>query len=143
MNYWLLKTEPEDYSYRDLAKVGRDTWDGVRNFQARSHIKGMSQGDLAFVYHTGKMRQIVGIARVVSEPYKDPEDSRFLWVDVEALSPLPVPVSLAQVKGDARFADWELVRISRLSVMPVPPGIWAAILEMSGLPENWQAGLSG
>jgi predicted RNA-binding protein with PUA-like domain len=132
MNYWLLKTEPDDYSYQDLARAGRDKWDGVRNFQARSHIKAMNPGDMTFIYHTCGKRQIVGLARVVSAPYKDPGDSRFLWIDVEAVKALPRPVSLAEIKAESRFSDWELVRLSRLSVMPVPPHIWAAILEIAG-----------
>lgn len=131
MQYWLLKTEPETYSFSDLVRLGRDSWDGVRNFQARWHIKAMRPGDLAFIYHSGKSRALVGTARVVSMPYPDPNDSRFLWVDVEAGSQLPRPVTLAEIKADPRFVDWELVRQSRLSVMPVSPDIWAFLLEMS------------
>lgn len=130
MQYWLLKTEPETYSFQDLVRAGRDTWDGVKNFQARSHISKMLPGDLAFIYHSGKNRAIVGIARVVSKPYKDPTDSRFLWADVEAVEALPRPVTLAEIKAEPRFQDWELVRISRLSVMPVSEEIWFSILGM-------------
>lgn len=128
MAYWLLKTEPETYSYQDLVKLGRDSWDGVRNFTARRHISAMKPGDLAFIYHTGKEKAIVGVARVISEPYKDPGESRFLWVDVEPVAKLPRPVTLAEVKADPRFAEWELVRLSRLSVMPVPQELWQLIM---------------
>lgn len=132
MAYWLLKTEPETYSYLDLAQLGRDHWDGVRNFTARGHIAAMKPGDLAFIYHTGKERAIVGIARIVSEPYKDPADSRFLWFDLEPVAPLQHPITLAQIKGDSRFAQWELVRLSRLSVMPVPLEIWQILTQQKG-----------
>lgn len=131
MNYWLLKTEPETYSFADLVRLGRDSWDGVRNFQARAHIKAMRPGDLAFIYHSGKPRAIVGTARIISQPYPDPGDPRYLWVDVEAGAELPRSVTLAEIKADSRFAHWELVRQSRLSVMPVPPSLWQAIMEMT------------
>jgi len=132
VNYWLLKTEPETYSFADLVRKGRDTWDGVRSFQARSNIKAMKPGDMVFIYHSGKTKAIVGTARVVSLPYPDPADSRFLWVDVEAGEELPNPVSLAEIKADSRFIDWALVRQSRLSVVPVRPITWTTILEMGG-----------
>ncbi|MTI94018.1 MAG: EVE domain-containing protein [Firmicutes bacterium] len=131
MKYWLLKTEPETYSYHDLEVAGSDTWDGVRNFQARANIKKMAPGDQAFIYHTGRQRAIVGIAEVVSEPYPDPGDHRFLWIDVRAVRSLPRPVSLSEIKAEPTFADWELVRLSRLSVMPVPPQFWSQILMMA------------
>lgn len=131
MSYWLLKTEPDTYSFADLIRLGRDSWDGVRNFQARAHIKAMVPGDMAYIYHSGKPRAIVGTARVISKPYPDPVDSRFLWVDVQAGEELPRPVTLAEIKADPRFAHWELVRQSRLSVMPVPPELWSVIMQMA------------
>lgn len=136
--YWLLKTEPDVYSYSDLEKAGRDMWDGVRNAAAAKHLRAMRPGDLALVYHTGKERAAVGIAEVVSEPYPDPtadpasNDGRWVAVDVSPRERLPRPVTLAEIKADPAFAGWELVRLPRLSVMPVPPALWQRILEMAG-----------
>ncbi len=134
MARWLVKTEPEEYSFYDLQREGRDRWDGVRNFAGVKHLRAMRPGDEVMVYHTGNVKAIVGLARVVSEPYPDPEagDPRWIAVDLEAVRPLPNPVTLAAIKADPAFASWELVRISRLSVMPVPDPLWDRILEMSG-----------
>lgn len=134
MARWLVKTEPEEYSFYDLQREGRDRWDGVRNFAALKHLRAMRPEDEVMVYHTGNVKAIVGLARVVSEPYPDPEagDPRWIAVDLEAVRPLPNPVTLAAIKADPAFASWELVRISRLSVMPVPDPLWDRILEMSG-----------
>lgn len=133
MARWLVKTEPEEYSYEDLEHAGRDVWDGVRNNLALKHMRQMKPGDEVFVYHTGKVRAIVGIARVVSEPYPDPEstDPKHAVVDLEAVRALDAPVSLAEIKADPAFADWMLVRNSRLSVMPVPDPLWERIIAMS------------
>lgn len=131
MAYWLLKTEPETYSFEDLVRLGRDHWDGVRNFQARANIKAMRPGDMALIYHSGKTREVVGTAQIISMPYPDPHDHRFLWVDIEAGRKLPRPVTLAEIKADARFTHWELVRQARLSVMPVPLELWDAIIAMA------------
>lgn len=133
MAYWLVKTEPEEYSFDDLVRAGRDVWDGVKNNLALKYIRQMKPGDEVFVYHTGKVRAIVGLARVVSEPYPDPNegDARWAVVDVEAVRPLARAVTLKEIKADAVFADWELVRISRLSVMPVPVPLWQRILTMA------------
>lgn len=133
MSYWLLKTEPEAYSYDDLVKKGRDTWEGVRNFVALKNIRKMQAGDYTFIYHTGKEKAVVGVAQVVSEPYPDPtqSDERLIIVDVIPKYNLERPVTLKEIKQDPFFSDWELVRQSRLSVMPVPREIWERILEMS------------
>lgn len=134
MAYWLVKTEPDEYRFDDLAAAGRDVWDGVRSHLAQRHLQAMRPGDHVFVYHTGKERAIAGIATVVSEPYPDPtgDDPRWQCVDLAPVRRLPRPVTLRDIKRDPRFQSWELVRNSRLSVMPVPPAIWRAVLEMAG-----------
>ncbi len=135
MKYWLLKTEPDDYGYDDLEADGTTEWDGVRNNQALLFMRQMQPGDTAFVYHTGKQKRIVGIAGVVRAAYPDPnaDSDRFVMVDIEAQQRLPEPVTLAAVKADAAFAEFHLVRSSRLSVMPVPPGTWKKLCKMGGL----------
>ena len=133
MAYWLAKTEPESFSYADLVRLGRDAWNGVRNFVALRHMRQMQPGDLVFIYHTGREKAIIGIAEVASLPYPDPEaeDSRFIVVDVAAKELLPRPVSLREVKTSRQFDDWELVTQSRLSVMPVSPDNWQKILTIA------------
>lgn len=132
MARWLVKTEPGEYSFDDLVRAGKDVWDGVRNPLALKHLRAMRPGDEVFVYHTGRVRAIVGIARVAGHPYPDPKggDARWTVVDVEAVRPLKRPVALEEIKADPAFSKWELVRISRLSVMPVPDELWRRILEM-------------
>lgn len=127
---WLLKSEPGDYSYADLENDARTVWDGVSNNLALKHIRQVKPGDEAFFYHTGKERAIVGIARVESEPYPDPDadDERIVVFDLSPKRRLPKAVSLDEIKGSGEFADWELVRIPRLSVMPVPEDARAWIL---------------
>lgn len=134
MARWLVKTEPDEYSFEDLQRAGRDRWDGVRNAVAHKHIQAMRPGDEVLVYHTGKVKAVVGLARVVSDPYPDPHADGAKWfvVDLEAVRPLARPVSLAAIKADPAFASWELVRISRLSVMPVPDALWERIMAMAG-----------
>lgn len=136
MNYWLLKTEPGEYSYDDLVKLGRDRWNGVRNFRALANLRKMAVGDQAFIYHTGKEKAVVGTAEIVAPAYPDPAagDKRFVVVDVAPRGRLPQPVTLAAVKADPAFAAWELVRLPRLSVMPVPPAHWQRILAMAQAP---------
>ena len=135
MAYWLAKTEPESYSYDDLQKLGRDRWNGVKNFTALKHMESMKPDDLIFIYHTGKEKAIVGVAKVVSAPYPDPTetDSRFIVVDVEPRYRLNRPVTLKEVKADATFEHWELVRQSRLSVMPVTQEHWQLIHTMANI----------
>ena len=139
MAYWLLKTEPEEYSWDDLKKKGAkgDAWTGVRNFSARNHLKAMKKGDRAFIYHTGDEKQVVGVAEVVKESYPDPTDEKgvFLSVDVKAGTPVPKPVTLAAVKADKKLADMALVKYGRLSVQPVTDAEWKTVCRMGGLKE--------
>ncbi len=132
--YWLLKTEPSTYSYADLEQEGRTTWDGVSNPVALKNLRAMQAGDHAFIYHTGSEKAIVGIARVRKAAYPDPKQKnpKLVVVDLEPVRPVPQPVSLAQVKADKRFADFALARLPRLSVMPVTPNQWKALLGLAG-----------
>lgn len=129
-NYWLLKTEPSTYSYADLEREGKAVWDGVSNPVALKHLRAMAVGDQCFVYHTGDEKRIVGVARVTQSAYPDPKvnDPRLVVVDLAPVERVTRPVALAEVKADSRFADWELVRIGRLSVMPVSAERWRWIL---------------
>ena len=138
MARWLVKTEPDEYSFDDLVRAGRDRWDGVRNPVALRHMRSMHPGDEVFVYHTGNVKAIVGLARVASDPYPDPQagDPKWIVVDLEAVRPLARPVTLAAIKADPAFASWELVRISRLSVMPVPDPLWERIMAMAVVPDR-------
>lgn len=132
MNYWLLKTEPGEFSYDDLAKAGTETWDGVRNARAQKNLQAMRQGDLAFIYHTGREKAISGLAEVVSDPFPDPGNPVFFAVKVRALRQLARPITLKKIKASPLFAGWELVRLPRLSVVPVPPQYWQALLLLAG-----------
>ena len=131
MNYWLVKTEPETYSWDDLIKDKKTTWDGVRNFQARSHLKAMKKGDVVFIYHTGEEKSVIGKAKVVKEPYPDPKDNVWVVVDLAPDKKLKKPVSLSQIKSDKRLANMVLVRASRLSVQPVKEDEYGIILSLS------------
>jgi len=133
-NHWLLKSEPSSYSFADLVREQCTTWEGVSNPVALNNLRAMRNGDQAFIYHTGAEKAIVGIARIVSNPYPDPklQDPKRAVVDVAPVRALKSPVTLASVKGDNRFAGFALVRQPRLSVMPVTPEQWSALLEMSG-----------
>ena len=130
--HWLLKTEPSTYSFADLERDGGAVWDGVSNALALKHLRFMKRGDLAFVYHTGDEKQIVGIAGVTRDPYLDPKgkDPRLVVVDLEPRERLPRPVALAEVKAGVEFRDFELVRMGRLSVMPVSQSHWKKLLQM-------------
>lgn len=132
MANWLLKTEPSTYSFDDLVRDKRTTWDGVSNPVALKHLRAMRKGDQAFVYHTGDEKAIVGLARIASDPFPDPklDEASRVVIDLEPGRALRKPVTLAAVKADRRFADFALVRISRLSVMPVSPDQWKHILAM-------------
>lgn len=131
MNYWLVKTEPDSYSWDDLAKDKKTVWDGVRNFQARSNMKKMEKGDVVLVYHTGDQKAVVGQAHVTKTAYPDPKDNEWVVVDIAADKPLKNPVTLAQIKADKRFSDMVLVRASRLSVQPVTASEYKLIMELS------------
>lgn len=132
MSTWLLKTEPSDYSYDDLESDGKTVWDGVGNNLALIHMREVSPGDEAFIYHTGRDRKIVGVARITSDPYPDPEhdDEKRVVFDIEPDRRLANPVELSDVKADGSFDEWDLVRNPRLSVMPVPAKHWKKILKM-------------
>lgn len=131
MNYWLLKTEPDSYSWDDLVKDKKTVWDGVRNFQARSNMKKMEKGDTVFIYHTGKEKSIVGEAQVTRPPFADPKEPDWVVVELSPGKPLKKPVSLAQIKSDKRLSDMVLVRASRLSVQPVKPSEYEIISGLS------------
>lgn len=135
MAYWLMKSEPETYSWQRLAKEGRAGWDGVRNHQAAQNLKAMKKGDKAFFYHSGDDKEIVGVMEVTKEAYPDPSDDagRFVMVDVKPLQPLPAPVTLAQVKAEKALSEMLLVRNSRLSVSPVDEKAWKLIAKLGGL----------
>jgi predicted RNA-binding protein with PUA-like domain len=131
---WLLKTEPDNYSYADLERDGATVWDGVSSNAALKHMRGMQPGDLALIYHTGDERQAVGLAEVTSAPYPDPKlgDPKLVVVDVRPLRRLPRPVTLAAVKADPAFAGFALVREGRLSVVPVSPEQWGRLMALAG-----------
>jgi predicted RNA-binding protein with PUA-like domain len=133
MAYWLLKTEPSDYSYADLERDGSTVWDGVGNNLALKHMREVHKGDEAFIYHTGSERQIVGIAEIISDPYPDPgrPDTKRVVFDVRPRRRLANSVTLRRVKDDPTMRDFDLVRISRLSVMPVSPDRWRKLLRWS------------
>ena len=137
MAYWLLKTEPETFSWEMQVSRGTkgEPWSGVRNFTARDNLRAMKKGDRAFFYHSGEERRIVGVVEIVRPFYPDPSDAtgKFGMVDVKAVGPVPEPVALAAIKADGRFADFLLVRNSRLSVMPVSPEHWALLCRMGGV----------
>jgi predicted RNA-binding protein with PUA-like domain len=128
--YWLLKTEPSDYSFADLARDRATAWTGVKNFQAIKNLKLVNLGDEVFIYHTGKEKAIIGVAKVVAPAYK--HDNGDTTIDISPLYPLKRPVTLREVKADPRFAEWELVRQARLSVMPVSGEHWQLVHEMAG-----------
>ena len=131
-NHWLVKTEPTDYSFAQLLADRVTSWTGVSNPVAQKHLHGMRKGDLVFVYHTGDVKAIVGLAKVAANPKPDPKNEKFAIVDLAAEREIRQPVTLAQVKADPVFADFSLVRIGRLSVMPVPPEIWQRLWKMAG-----------
>lgn len=131
---WLIKEEPTHYSFDDLVRDGSTTWSGVRNPLAQKHLQSMRKGDRIFFYHTGDVKAVVGIAKAASAPYADPEDKsgKLYSIDVEPVTRLKSPVTLAAVKADKEFAAFPLVRISRLSVMPVTDDEWKRIEKMAG-----------
>ncbi len=133
MKYWLLKSEPDAWSWDNQIKEGASMWDGVRNYQARNNLKEMKKNDLCFFYHSVTERSIVGIVKVVKEYYPDPTDKtgRFVVVDVKATKKLKNPVSLDQIKENSKLKDIALVKQSRLSVMPLKKTEWEIIIKMS------------
>jgi predicted RNA-binding protein with PUA-like domain len=135
MAYWLLKTEPGIWGWKEQAKRGAkgEPWTGVRNPIARNNMQAMKKGDLAFFYHTGDEKAVVGIVKVIREAYPDPDDPDWTLVDVAAVEPLPRPVTLAQVKSEPRLAGMTLVRNARLSVQPVTNVEWVLLQRMAGM----------
>lgn len=133
MRYWLLKTEPDDYSFADLQRDGRAEWDGVTSNPAQAQLRQMSEGDGAVIYHTGDERRAVGLASVIRGPYPDPADpgGKRVLVDLRAAEPLPDCVPLAALKGNPLFADSPLVRMSRLSVVPLTEAQYCELLRTS------------
>jgi predicted RNA-binding protein with PUA-like domain len=133
MAYWLLKTEPTVYSFSNLERDKKTVWDGVSNNLALKHIRSMRKGDLVLIYHTGDEKAVAGIAEVVSDPYPDPKkaDAKLVVVDVKARETLPRAVSLSEIKAQNQLKDFELVRLPRLSVMPVAESVWSYLLQMA------------
>ncbi len=134
MNYWLLKTEPETFSWNDLQKDKKAVWDGVRNFQARKNLKEMKKGDIAFIYHTGDEKAVVGISVVTREGYPEPKDAAWTAVDLAPQKALANPVSLARIKQDKALQKMVLVKAARLSVQPVSKDEFDRIVELSAKP---------
>lgn len=133
MNYWLVKSEPEAYSWAQLVKDGKTAWTGVRNFQARINLRAMKKGDLVCFYHSVTDKQVVGLARVAKEAYPDPTATEGDWscVDLEPVKPFKNPVSLEMVKADKALKEMKLVKQGRLSVTPLTPGEFARVLELA------------
>jgi predicted RNA-binding protein with PUA-like domain len=138
MAYWLMKTEPEEFSWDDQVKRGAkgEAWSGVRNFTARRHLKEMKKGEKFFFYHTGDEKQVVGIGEVIAEAYADPTAAKgepWVAVTTRALEKLPQPVTLAAVKADPKLKDMALVKYARLSVQPVTADEWKVVCKMGDL----------
>ena len=135
MAYWLIKSEPETWSWDAQVKKGVEAWNGVRNHQAAANLKAMKKGDQAFFYHSGATKEIVGIVDIVKEAYPDPGDKAgvFVMVDVKASKPVPKPVNLATIKGDPKLNHLLVARHSRLSVSPVDDAAWKHICKLGGL----------
>jgi predicted RNA-binding protein with PUA-like domain len=134
MNHWLLKTEPGTFSWNDLLRDKKAVWDGVRNFQARKHLKGMKKGDTAFIYHTGDEKAVIGIATVVKESYPEPKDPDWVAVDLAPLKPLSHPVTLSRIRQTKSLQKMVLVKAARLSVQPVTDEEFSKVIELSNTP---------
>ena len=134
MSYWLLKADPGAYGYTHLERDRRTVWDGVSNNLALKHMRSARAGDLALIYHTGAEKAVVGLAEITSEPYADPAGpgAHLVVFDLKPRKRLQHPVSLAEIRADASFAAFPLVRMPRLSVMPVPTPLWQRLLKMAG-----------
>lgn len=130
---WLLKSDPEAFSFEDLLREGKTVWDGVSNNLALKHLRNIRCGDRAFIYHTGGERAVVGIAEILSDPHPDPKqkDARRVVVDVRAKEKLGRPVGLDEIKKNSALKTFDLIRLPRLSVMPVSDAQWAALLELA------------
>jgi len=132
--YWLVKQEPEDYSWTDLVRDGSTSWTGVRNFQARNNLRQMKVGDTVFFYHSGKEKSVVGIAQVAKAAYPDPtaDDPAWIAVDIKPVKPLSRPVALVDIRANSKLSNLLLIRQSRLSVMPVTKQEFEEIVRMGG-----------
>lgn len=135
MNHWLIKSEPESWSWDDQVRAGIDSWTGVRNHQAAANLRAMRVGDTAFFYHSVAERQVVGVVEIVREAYPDPTDAEARWVavDVRPVMPVARPVTLAEIKADLRLSGLALVRQSRLSVTPIDDESWQVICALAGI----------
>ena len=133
MPHWLLKTEPDCYSFSDLQKDKKTVWDGIANALALKHLRTMKKGDQVLIYHTGDERSAVGVAEVTRDPYPDPKESdpKLVVVDLKPKHPLKRPIHLDEFKADESFQGWDLLRIGRLSVVPVPDPMWKRIQQLS------------
>ena len=131
MAFWLLKTEPSSYAYSDLVRERKTVWDGVSNNLALKYIRQIRKGDLALIYHTGAEKAVVGIATVISDPYPDPEQTnpRLVVVDIKPKRKLIREISLAEVKSNSKLKNFDLVRLPRLSVMPVEEKVWEELVQ--------------
>lgn len=131
-NYWLFKSDPEHYSFTDLVRDKKTVWDGVSNNLALKHLRAVRRGDEVMIYHSGEERSIVGLAKVRSDPYADPKrkDSKLAVVDIAAQRRLKRPITLEQIKQEGVLKDFDLVRLPRLSVMPVLPKQWQVLLAL-------------
>ncbi len=136
MKFWLFKSEPETWSWKDHCAVGVEPWDGVRNYQARNFMKEMSIGDLGFFYQSVKNPQIKGVVKIVKTYYPDPKDTRFGMVDLEAIETFLNPVTLKEMKKDSFLENLLLFRQSRLSVMPIPTNCWKHIVQLGNVDTN-------
>jgi predicted RNA-binding protein with PUA-like domain len=134
MAYWLIKSEPDTWSWAQHVKKGADAWTGVRNHQAKAHLNAMKKGDHAFFYHSGDGKEIVGMSEVVKEAYRDPTDEtgKFVCVDFKAVQSAETPLTLATIKAEPKLANMVLVKNSRLSVQPVTADEWKLIAKMAG-----------
>jgi predicted RNA-binding protein with PUA-like domain len=132
-NRWLLKTEPREYSFDELIRDKKTVWDGVTNALALKHLRAIRKGEELLIYHTGNVRAVVGLGKAASDPYPDPvkRDPKIVVVDVLSVRRLAQPVMLQAIKASPAFRTFELVRLPRLSVMPVPDALWKKILQMS------------
>jgi predicted RNA-binding protein with PUA-like domain len=139
MAYWLIKTDPDTWSWADQVKSGKpEAWTGVRNFQARANLMKMAKGDRALFYHSQEDKAVVGLVDIVREHYPDPTaktGENWVVVDVKAAAPFPQPVTLSEIKADKRLADMVLVKNSRLSVQPVTATEWKIVCKMGGVKE--------
>jgi predicted RNA-binding protein with PUA-like domain len=131
---WLVKSEPDAFSWDQQVANGVEPWTGVRNHMAKNNLKAMKRGDLAFFYHSNVGKEIVGVVRVAREAYPDPsaESGDWVCVDMEAVGPMPRPVTLVEIKATPELADLALVRMSRLSVLPVSAAHWKLLCRMGG-----------